>query len=57
MILGNIAKAFQIIGNKIEFQLSFTPETLQLTGRVTKLQSANYQLLTVAQAFRRYSMN
>jgi hypothetical protein len=54
MIEGNIAKAFQIIGNKIEFQLSFTPEALQLTGRVTKLQANNYQLLSIAQAFRRY---
>ncbi|KAI6203216.1 hypothetical protein M3Y94_00531000 [Aphelenchoides besseyi] len=52
-IEGNIAKALQMIGTKIESGLRFTPETLQLSGRVSKAQANNYQLLSVAHAFRR----
>ncbi|KAI6241359.1 hypothetical protein M3Y99_00362800 [Aphelenchoides fujianensis] len=52
-IEGNIAKALQMIASKIESSLQFKPETLQLSGRVSKAQANNYQLLTIAHAFRR----
>ena len=43
-----------MIGTKIESNLQFGKETLQLSGRVSAIQRSNYQLLSVAHAFRKY---
>ncbi|CAD5209391.1 unnamed protein product [Bursaphelenchus xylophilus] len=50
---GNVAKTLQIIAAKIEEQIIVNPEVLRLSGRVSKAQAANYQLLSVAYAFRK----
>lgn len=52
-IEGNIFKTMQIIAAKIEEQMVVSPEVLRLSGRVSKLQGANYQLLSAAHAFRK----
>lgn len=50
---GNISKTLQMIAAKVEEQLICKPEALRLSGRVSKVQAQNYQLLSVAHAFRK----
>ncbi|CAD5206521.1 unnamed protein product [Bursaphelenchus okinawaensis] len=50
---GNVAKTLQIIAAKVEEQIIVNPEVLRFSGRVSKAQAANYQLLSVAYAFRK----
>lgn len=53
-IEGNISKTLKYISVKIEQQIYLNEDTLRLIGRVSKAQSANYQMLCVAFEFTRY---
>ncbi|KAH7695617.1 COG5 protein, partial [Aphelenchoides avenae] len=48
---GNLLKTLKYIGVKVEQQLQINEETLRLSGRVSRTQAANYQMLSVAYAF------
>lgn len=48
---GNIAKTLKYISVKVEQQLQLNDETLRLSGRVSRQQSANYQMLSIAHEF------
>lgn len=50
----NLAKCLKYIGVKVEQQIHFNDETLRLSGRVSRAQAANYQMLTVAHSFCKY---
>uniref|UniRef100_A0A914BUW8 Conserved oligomeric Golgi complex subunit 5 n=1 Tax=Acrobeloides nanus TaxID=290746 RepID=A0A914BUW8_9BILA len=49
----SLVKCLKYIGVKVEQQIHLNEETLRLSGRVSKAQSANYQMLSVAHAFSR----
>lgn len=49
----NLSKCLKYIGVKVEQQIHLNEETLRLSGRVSRAQAANYQMLTVAHSFSR----
>ncbi|KAI1711120.1 conserved oligomeric Golgi complex subunit 5 [Ditylenchus destructor] len=51
---GNIAKTLKYISVKVEQQLQLNDETLRLSGRVSRQQSANYQMLSIAHEFTKH---
>ncbi|KAL3115817.1 hypothetical protein niasHT_007117 [Heterodera trifolii] len=51
---GNVSKALQYVGVKLEQQMAFGDDALRFTGRISRAQTHNYQLLNIAHELAKY---